>query len=258
MENSGKIPKRKSYKDRRTGNYIEQVLYPKALKDKAVELAKNVDNETYRWADLLIQLKELFPDNPSLRDEKLTAKTVKAWVKKNDISTGDTKKAPKKVKKQIIWQDAEPHTPKPRATELQLVKPITVTQEVEPQIVTQEVEPRVVSKELKQHKEELALCAKELVKRLKNYVEEEWAGDLEISAILVNQNDFDAIEFFNKDITQELFVHLTSLDNEFAELKGLGSWEDLLVGQITEPFLNLISLKAARRDFEGRCSSCPK
>jgi hypothetical protein len=261
MGNSGKPKIIKSYQDRRTGKYSERLLYSKEIQGKAVELFKRKNIEHSRWADIFGDLLKQFPDNVSLVEGKLTPKTVKAWAKRDEnknSSASDSEKEPEEVKPQVVSQEVESQEPEPQTTE-----PCQVSQEVkppavEPQIILKEVVPPVASILLRLHKEQLAFCAKELVKRLKIYVEEEWAGDLEISAILVDQNDFDAIEFFNKAITQELFVHLASLDDEFTELKGLGTWEDLHVSNITEPFLNLISLKAARRDFEGRCRSCPK
>jgi len=107
------------------------------------------------------------------------------------------------------------------------------------------------------HMDDLAACAKELVKRLKDY-NAEWEGTLRICDILVDQDDFDGVEFFNKKITKCLLTHLASAKSSFPELKGMHNWEEFRVGDSDEHFLNLISLKAALRDFDGKCDLCPK
>ena len=104
------------------------------------------------------------------------------------------------------------------------------------------------------HPDNLAECAKLLVKILRFY-HEYWAEDSTIEDILTDLDDFDAIEFFNNKLTQGLLVHL-SQSKEFPELKVLHCWFDLEVGKITETFLNLISLKAALKQFEGECDLC--
>jgi hypothetical protein len=104
------------------------------------------------------------------------------------------------------------------------------------------------------HADDLAECAKLLVKMLRFY-HEIWAADCTIEDILCDRDDFEAIEFFNNKITRGLLAHL-SQSEYFSELKALDSWFDLEVGKVNEPFLKLISVKAALRDFEGECDIC--
>jgi hypothetical protein len=114
-----------------------------------------------------------------------------------------------------------------------------------------------LEEKLRQHKNDLAECAKELVKRLKKY-SEEWEGDLKIYEILVNEDDFGGIEFFNKKITQGLLIHLANYDEYFSELQELKTWDELSIGDINENFVNLISLRAALGEFSGKCKICEK
>ena len=104
------------------------------------------------------------------------------------------------------------------------------------------------------HADDLAECAKLLVKLLRFY-SEHWTVQCTIEDILGDRDDFDAIEFFNDKITRGLFTHF-SQSEYFKELTDLDSWFDLAVGKISEAKLNLISLKAALRDFEGECDLC--
>ncbi|MFZ2036047.1 MAG: hypothetical protein WCC72_10300 [Dehalococcoidales bacterium] len=104
------------------------------------------------------------------------------------------------------------------------------------------------------HADDLAECAKLLVKMLRFY-HETWAADCTIEDILCDRDDFEAIEFFNDKLTCGLLVHLVK-SGDFKNLEDLHCWFDLEVGKINDAFLNLISLKAALRDFEGECEIC--
>lgn len=113
-------------------------------------------------------------------------------------------------------------------------------------------------KALDDHKNDLAECAKELVKRLKQYSQDWDDKDLKIHEILVDEDDFGGIEYFSKKITNGLLRHLAEYDKYFSELKALHDWTDFSIGDINENLLNLISLRAALRDFSGKCEICEK
>jgi len=104
------------------------------------------------------------------------------------------------------------------------------------------------------HADNLAECAKLLVKMLRFY-QINWVAECTIEDILTDLDGFEAIEFFNDKLTRGLLVHLSQF-KEFPELKALHCWFDLEVGKISEPLLDLISLKAALREFKGECEIC--
>ena len=86
MEDSGKLKKRKSYKERRVGAYQRRLIYDDAIKDKAIELLKKINRKNnYGWTNLLIELQKTFPKNKRLKEGMLSHKTVKAWDEKKNL-----------------------------------------------------------------------------------------------------------------------------------------------------------------------------
>lgn len=105
--------------------------------------------------------------------------------------------------------------------------------------------------ELKRHKEDLAQAAREVLRRLYTYIP--WDEGITIEDINLEKDDTEAIGFFTDKIIIGLFAHL---QNDMPTLQKCKMWEELKVKDITTQLLDEISLKAANRDFHGKCEVC--
>lgn len=101
------------------------------------------------------------------------------------------------------------------------------------------------------HVEDLAQAAREVLRRLYTYIP--WNEDTTIEDINLEKDDVEATGFFTDKIIIGLFAHLQNDIQIFQKRK---MWEELKVKNITAQLLDEISLKAANRDFHGRCEVC--
>lgn len=111
----------------------------------------------------------------------------------------------------------------------------------------------IIKKELDSHKDDLYQAAKDIIRKLPTYTDWE-CDDSSILEINVERNDLDAIDMFQSRLAIDLFLHLR---NDILELQRYSRWEDIKVGEITQKLLDLISAKAAIRDFKGKCDIYP-
>ena len=111
-----------------------------------------------------------------------------------------------------------------------------------------------LKEKLKQHKNDLADAAKEVLKILNMF---EGRTDLdentEIGEVILIENDTETAGILEKQIVVGLFTHMK---NEIAELVPLSCWQDLTPNYISFELRKKISMKAARRDFIGECEVC--
>ncbi len=118
-----------------------------------------------------------------------------------------------------------------------------------------EVSPLEIQKEkLEQHKDDLAEAAKEALKILSIF---EGRIDLnentEIGEVILIENDTETGNILENQIVVGLFAHIKY---EIAELAPLSCWQDLTPKYISFGLRKKISMKAARRDFNGECEVC--
>lgn len=106
-------------------------------------------------------------------------------------------------------------------------------------------------KQMERHKEDLYQAARELLRKLDSYLL--WDGITLIGKIIVEEENFETIIFFQDDITIGLFEHLK---RDINELKPFNKWEELSLKVISIGLRKQISLKAIDRDFNGKCGLC--
>jgi hypothetical protein len=107
-----------------------------------------------------------------------------------------------------------------------------------------------------EHFEDLAKCAKELADILEDFKDPAANYTLhESMESLIEEGDFDTIEFFYKKITGCLFAHLKQSEL-VSGLERLDDWGDLEVSKIDDHFIKMIRLEAAIRGFNGICGLC--
>jgi hypothetical protein len=107
-----------------------------------------------------------------------------------------------------------------------------------------------------EHFDELAKYAKELAEILEEFIDPGAAYTLyESMEGLIEEGNFDLIEFFYKKITGCLFSHL-KYSELVPGLETLDSWDDLEVSKIDDHFIKMIRLEAAIRGFKGECEIC--
>lgn len=105
---------------------------------------------------------------------------------------------------------------------------------------------------LKRHKEDLTKAARKVLNKLNTYVV--WDNSMLIDEINLENNDLETIGFFQDELVAGLFAHLK---HDLSELAPFSRWEDLRVKDITFQLIKKISMKAARREFDGKCPACP-
>jgi hypothetical protein len=101
------------------------------------------------------------------------------------------------------------------------------------------------------HSDDLAQATREVLKRLYTYIH--WNNNMTIEDINLEKNDAEATGFFTDKIVIGLFTHL---QHDILVPQQFKSWEELKVKNITVSLLNELSLKAAKRDFNGKCEIC--
>jgi len=118
-----------------------------------------------------------------------------------------------------------------------------------------EVSPSDAFREiLKQHKDDLVNAANDVLKILSRF---EGRTDLdesvEIGEVILVENDTETAGILEKQIVAGLFTHIK---NEIAELAPLSCWQDLTPKYISFALRKKISMKAATREFKGKCEVC--
>jgi hypothetical protein len=104
---------------------------------------------------------------------------------------------------------------------------------------------------LKRHQEDLVEATKKVLEKLNLYVI--YDDNMLIGEINVQEDDLETIGFFQDQLVIGLLTHLRQ---DISELAPFSRWEDLRVKDITFKLKNEISMKAARREFGGKCKVC--
>ena len=106
-------------------------------------------------------------------------------------------------------------------------------------------------KQIDKHKEDLYQVTRELLRKLDSYIL--WDVHTLIGEIIVEEGNFEAISFFQDDVTIGLFEHLK---HDIDELKPYNMWGEIPLKNFSPNLKKQISSKAAERDFNNRCSLC--
>lgn len=115
-----------------------------------------------------------------------------------------------------------------------------------------EKSPREIKREkLEQHKEDLCKAARHVLAELSEYCA--WPHHMTIEEINLEKDDLKAIALFRDKVVVGLLAHLQT---DIKELKPFTRWEDLTPNYISNALLDSISMKAAKREFNGKCDVC--
>ena len=113
--------------------------------------------------------------------------------------------------------------------------------------------PDTLNEELKKHKARLASIAEELADSLKPYWPYIWLTDQTIAEVAVENDDRTLVSVLKSLEAAWLFTHVKE---ELPILKNISTWGDLKVNDITDDLVHTLSLRAARKDFRGKCEVC--
>ncbi|MCK5434586.1 MAG: hypothetical protein KAI42_04825 [Dehalococcoidales bacterium] len=113
--------------------------------------------------------------------------------------------------------------------------------------------PDTLNEELKKHKARLASIAEELADSLKPYWPYIWLTDQTIAKVAVENDDRTLVSVLKSLEAVWLFTHMKE---ELPILKNISSWGDLKVNDITDDLVHTLSLRAARKEFPGKCEVC--
>jgi hypothetical protein len=115
-----------------------------------------------------------------------------------------------------------------------------------------EKSPREVKRErLEQHKEDLCKAANDVLDKLYEYCA--WPHNMTVEEINLERNEPEATGLFSKKVIIGLLAHLQT---DIEDLRPFTRWEDLTPNDISNTLLGSISMKAAKREFNGRCDIC--
>ena len=112
--------------------------------------------------------------------------------------------------------------------------------------------PHKTQKErLRRHEEDLCKVARKVYAELCECCA--WPADMTIEEINVERNDPKLVGLFLEKPVIGLLAHLQT---DIEDLKPFARWEDLTPDDITKDLLDSISMKAAKREFNGKCDIC--
>ena len=111
-----------------------------------------------------------------------------------------------------------------------------------------------LEEKLRQHKNDLAKAADKLIETLNIFETLEVDDYTSLSDVVLMYNDARIRTVLENQLIIGLFRHLKE---DMVELKPLSYWGDFTKKHITYALKKKISVKAARRDFIGKCEMCP-
>jgi len=104
---------------------------------------------------------------------------------------------------------------------------------------------------LEQHKDDLYKAAERIYAELCECCA--WPAHMTIEEINLERNDPKLVGLFLDKVVIGLLAHLQA---DIEELKSFARWEDLTPNDISNTLLGSISMKATKREFNGRCDIC--
>jgi len=111
----------------------------------------------------------------------------------------------------------------------------------------------ILNEKLKIHMNKLALTAEELADSLKPYWPYTWPTDQTIAEVAVENDDRALVSILKSPEAEWLFAHMKE---ELPQLENINNWKDLKVNNITEDLVHRLSLRAAQKEFLGKCEVC--
>lgn len=115
-----------------------------------------------------------------------------------------------------------------------------------------EKSPREIKRErLEQHKDDLCKAAGKVYAELCECCA--WPTHMTIEEINLERNDPKLVGLFLDKVVIGLLAHLQT---DIEDLKPFTQWEDLTPKDISNALLDSISMKSAKREFNGRCDIC--
>lgn len=106
---------------------------------------------------------------------------------------------------------------------------------------------------LEEHSKILAEVTRVLAEQLRSIKQYAPEKNEMIGALVVDYDQPDFLEFWDDFPAKALLSHLQA---ELPELQNLDRWGNLRVSDITEGLLDMLSVKAIHKEFQGKCAIC--
>jgi len=105
----------------------------------------------------------------------------------------------------------------------------------------------------KKHRDKLSEMTGIFVKALGEIHQATLGANYSLLEMGIENDDFRLLELLNDFHVKWMFSHMQA---DIPALENLVGWEDLKVKDITQELLRALSLRAERRDFQGKCEVC--